>query len=118
MKLYELSLLVHPDLENNLDGPVKTLKGIVEEHGGKIVSEENAGKKRLTYKINGQDFAVYLFWDVELPADAVARLQNRLNITDEVLRYLLVAADEKGRAALSESKARAEKSEKSDESEE
>jgi small subunit ribosomal protein S6 len=40
--------------------------------------------------------------EVELPADAPLKISNTLNITDEVLRYLLVKVDEKGRAALAE----------------
>ena len=56
---------------------------------------ENDGKKRLAYSISGQDFAVYYFIDVELPAEAPAKLSSVLNITDEVLRYLLVRVDER-----------------------
>jgi small subunit ribosomal protein S6 len=44
--------------------------------------------------------------DVKLPADAPLKISNTLNITDEVLRYLLVTVDEKGRKALEEAKAR------------
>ena len=39
---------------------------------------------------------------VALPADAPLKISNTLNITEEVLRYLLVTVDEKGRAALAE----------------
>ena len=47
----------------------------------------------------------------ELPADAPLKISNTFNITDEVLRYLLVTVDPKGRAALAEqAKKAAEKS--------
>ncbi len=49
--------------------------------------------------------------DVELPADAPLKISNTLNITDEVIRYLLVAVDPKARAALAEQAKRAETSE-------
>ncbi|MBQ7202090.1 30S ribosomal protein S6 [Candidatus Saccharibacteria bacterium] len=95
MKEYELSILFHPDLEMNLDPVVNKVKKLIEDNGGKITKEENDGKKRLAYSINGQDFAVYYFIDVELPAQAPAKLSSVLNITDEVLRYLLVRVDER-----------------------
>lgn len=104
MKNYELSVLVHPDLEANLDAALTSVRSIVTEAGGKIISEDVQGKKKMAYRIKDQDFAVYVYMDVSLPADAPLRISNALNITDEVLRYLLVIIDEKGRQALAEAK--------------
>lgn len=95
MKDYELSILFHPDLEMNLDPALDKVKKIIEGNGGKIQKEENDGKKRLAYSINGQDFAVYYYIDVQLPAEAPAKISSVMNITDEVLRYLLVRTDER-----------------------
>jgi small subunit ribosomal protein S6 len=115
MKEYELSVLIHPDLEVDLDAPLDKVRKLVTDNGGKVVKEDNIGKKRLAYRINGQDFAVYVYMDVELPADAPLKISNTLNITDEVLRYLLVKVDEKGRALLADAKKRAaERGEDSD----
>lgn len=107
MKEYELTVLIHPDLEANLDAPLKKVRDLITGAGGEITSEDNWGKKKLAYKINKEDFAVYVAMDVKLPADAPLKISNTLNITDEVLRYLLVTVDEKGRALLAEDKKRA-----------
>ncbi|NCU38461.1 30S ribosomal protein S6 [Candidatus Saccharibacteria bacterium] len=107
MKEYELTVLIHPDLETDLDAPLEKIRKIVSDNNGKIVREDNWGKKRLAYRIKGEDFAVYVYMDVELPAEALLKISNTLNITDEVLRYLLVKVDEKGRALLAEAKERA-----------
>lgn len=106
MKDYELTVLIHPDLEANLDLPLKKVRDIITTSGGEILSEDNWGKKRLAYRINKQDFAVYVYFDVKLPADAPLKISNTLNITEEVLRYLLVTVDEKGRVLLAEDKKR------------
>lgn len=112
MKEYELTVLIHPDLEVDLDAPLNKVKGIIKDAGGEIVSEDNWGKKKLMYRIRKEDFAVYVYMDVKLPHEAPLKISNTLNITDEVLRYLLVKVDEKGRALLAEDKKRAsEKSE-------
>lgn len=105
MKEYELTVLIHPDLETDLDAPLSVVRKLVTDNGGKIVKEEAWGKKKLAYRIKGQDFAVYQYMEVELPADAPLKISNTLNITDSVLRYLLVKADLKGRALLAEAKA-------------
>lgn len=95
MKNYELTVLIHPDLEMNLEPATTKIKDLIEKNGGKIVKESNDGKKRLAYGIRGQDFAVYYFYEVELPAEAPKKIEGVLNITDEVLRYLLVTVDER-----------------------
>lgn len=104
MKNYELSVLMHPDLEANLETALARVRSIVTEGGGEIVSEDVQGKKKTAYRVEGQDFAIYVYMDVKLPVDAPLRISNTFNITDEVLRYLLVITDEKGRAALAEAK--------------
>ena len=93
MKDYELTVLFHPDLEMNLDPALDKVKKIIESAGGKITKEENEGKKRLSYSVDSQDFAVFYYIDMELPAEAPMKISSTLNITDEVLRYLLVRAD-------------------------
>lgn len=118
MKEYELTVLIHPDLEVDLDAPLEKVRKLVKDNGGEIVSEDNSGKKKLAYRIKGEDFAVYVAMDVKLPAEAPLKISNMLNITDEVLRYLLVKVDEKGRALLADAKKRAaERGETDDESE-
>jgi small subunit ribosomal protein S6 len=105
-KAYELTVLIHPDLESDLETPLAKVRDIITNAGGTITQEDNWGKKRLQYKIKGEDFAVYVYFEVELPAEAPLKISNVLNITDEGLRYLLVTVDEKGRAALAEAAAK------------
>ena len=95
MKEYELTVLIHPDLEIDLETPLKKVREIITSNGGKIVKEDNWGKKKLAYQINDQDYAVYVLFNLELPADAPLKISNILNITDEAIRYLLVRKDEK-----------------------
>jgi len=105
MKEYELIVLIHPDLEVDIEAPLTKLRALITSNGGSIVTEENWGKKRMAYRIKGEDFAVYAYFDAMLPADAPLKISNNLNISDEALRYLLVTVDIKGRKALEEAKA-------------
>ncbi|MEI7918529.1 MAG: 30S ribosomal protein S6 [Candidatus Saccharibacteria bacterium] len=105
MKEYELIVLVHPDLEVDIEAPLKKVRTLVTSNGGTIIKEDNWGKKKLAYRLKNQDFAVYVYFDLSLPADALLKISNTLNISDDVLRYLLVTADIKGRKALEEAKA-------------
>lgn len=104
MKEYELTVLIHPDLEADVDKALVKVKDIIESSGGKIVKEDNWGKKKLAYSINKQDFAIYYYMELDLPSSAPLKISNAFNIADEVMRYLLVRVDEKARKAMEEAK--------------
>ena len=110
MREYELTVVLHPDLESDLEPVLTKVRSVVTDNGGTITSEDNWGKKRLAYRINKEDFGVYVYFEVELSAEAVAKVNATLNITDEVMRFLLVSVDEKARAAAEEA-AKEQKSE-------
>lgn len=90
---YELAVLFHPDLEIDLDKAEAQIAKLVGEAGGKITATDNWGKRKLAYKIAGHEHAVYVFYTLELPAEGVKVLNNALNITDEVIRFLISKPD-------------------------
>ena len=114
MKEYELTVLIHPDLESDIEAPLTKIRDIIKNAGGEITTEDNWGKKKLAYKVDNVEFANYVNMDVKLPADAPLKISNTFNITDEVLRYLLVTIDEKGRKLLEEERKRATESDEKD----
>jgi len=118
MKEYELTVLIHPDLEADLETPLNKVRDIIKTAGGTIIREDNWGKKKLAYAIRREEFAIYVYMDVELPADAPLKISNTFNITDEVLRYLLVTVDEKARKALQEQEQEQAKRAETDDKEE
>ena len=96
MRQYELTVLIHPDLEMNLEPATDKIKKLVESVKGTITKESSEGKKRLAYAIKKQEYAVYYYYELDLPdRTAAERIMKVLEITDEVLRYLLVTVDER-----------------------
>lgn len=95
MKKYELTVLVHPDMESEIDKAIETVTNIITKADGKVIKQDNWGKKRLAYAIDKQFFANYLYFELELPAEAPLKISSVLNITKEVMRYLLVKVDPK-----------------------
>ena len=90
MNPYEMVVLYHPDLEIDIDKALKKVASIIADNNGKIVKTDNWGKRKLAYTINKQDHAMYVYYDVELTGESVSKIESVLNITDEVLRYLIV----------------------------
>lgn len=109
MSQYEIAVLFHPDLEADLEKGTKKVEKLFTDNGGKIEKTDNWGKKKMAYTISGVDHAVYVFYTVELPAESVRKVEGLLNITDEVIRYLIAKVDHKSIAkaeAIREDKAK------------
>src|SRR5581483_6629436 len=77
------------------------------DNDGKVVNTDNWGKRKLAYTIKKNDYAVYVFYTVELPSTAIQKIEAALNITDEVIRFLITKVDLK--AIAKAEAARAEK---------
>lgn len=107
---YEISVLYHPDLEIDLDKATKRVEKIFTDNGGKVTNTDNWGKRKLAYPIKKSEHAVYVFYTAELPGESVRKIESLLNITDEVLRFLIVRPDLK-KIAKAEA-ARADKAKK------
>lgn len=93
MRPYELTILISPDMENHADLVLDKVEKLIADCGGHITNKTDEGKKRLAYAIQKQDFALYYYYELELPVLAPAKISSVLNITDKVLRYLLVGVD-------------------------
>lgn len=93
MNQYEIAVLYHPDLEVDLSKAEEKVTKIITSNGGKITAADNWGKRKLAYTIKKQEHAVYVFYTVEMPGEGVKKAESTLNITDEVIRYLIVRPD-------------------------
>jgi small subunit ribosomal protein S6 len=90
---YEVAVLYHPDLEIDLDKASKRVEKIFADNGGKIKNTDNGGKRKLAYPIKKNEHAVYVIYTVEFPGANVAKVESTLNITDEVIRFLITRPD-------------------------
>lgn len=109
MNQYEVAVLYHPDLEIDLEKATSRVEKIFTDNGGEIKNTDNWGKRKLAYPIKKNEHAVYVFYTVEFPAQNVRKVESVLNITDEVIRFMITRPDLKAIAkaeALKEEKAK------------
>ncbi len=102
---YEVAVLYHPDLEVDLTKAEEKITKLFTDNGGKVVGTDNWGKRKLLYTIKKLDHAVYVFYTVEFPGESVKKVEATLNITDEVIRYLITKPDLKAIAKAEAAKA-------------
>ncbi|HET9098411.1 MAG TPA: 30S ribosomal protein S6 [Candidatus Saccharimonadales bacterium] len=93
MNQYEIAVLYHPDLEVDLSKAEDRVTKILTDNGGKITNTDNWGKRKLAYPIKKNEYAIYVFYAVELPPTSVAKVESTLNITGEVIRFLITKPD-------------------------
>lgn len=102
---YEIAVLYDPDLEVDLEKATSRVEKIFADNGAKVTNVDNWGKRKLAYPIKGNDMAVYVFYTVEMPGANVQKLESVLNITDEVIRFLITKPDLKAIAKAEAAKA-------------
>lgn len=86
---YELTTLYN--INDNITEVMEKIENIIKDFGVTIEKVVNEGEKRLAYTIAGQDMAVYVFYILDIKDNETAsKLCQKFNITDEIIRYLLV----------------------------
>lgn len=103
---YDIAILYDPDLEVDLEKATTRVEKIFTDNGAKVTNIDNWGKRKLAYQIKKHDMAIYVFYTVEMPGANVQKLESVLNITDEVIRSLIVKPDLKAIAKAEAEKAR------------
>jgi small subunit ribosomal protein S6 len=91
VRRYELMLVLRPDAPDERASAVidRTTRYVVAE-GGQIVKVAPWGRRRLAYPIERYREGSYHIIVFESPAEAIAELERSLQITEDVLRYLVV----------------------------
>lgn len=90
MRRYELMLVLRPDAPDERAAAVidRTTRYVVAS-GGQIVKVAPWGRRRLAYPIDRYREGSYHIVVFESPAEAIAEMERSLQITEEVLRYLV-----------------------------
>ena len=95
MNKYELALVVSSKIEDEVrNDVVEKAKAIVVNAGGQISEVEEWGKKKLAYEIQKMSEGFYYFIHFDAESTAPAEIESRVRILDNVLRFLVVRADE------------------------
>ncbi len=94
MRRYELMLIIRPDAPDEKAAAVidRTTRYVVAS-GGQIVKVAPWGRRRLAYPIDRHREGSYHIVVFESPAEAILELERSLQITEEVLRFLVTRSE-------------------------
>jgi small subunit ribosomal protein S6 len=87
-------LIIRPDAPDEKAAAVidRTTRYVVAE-GGQIIKVAPWGRRRLAYPIDRHREGSYHIVAFESPAEAIAELERSLQITEEVIRYLVTRSE-------------------------
>jgi small subunit ribosomal protein S6 len=91
LRNYELVYIIKPDIaEDSLEPVIEKVNQMISGKGGKISGSEKWGKRKLAYPIKHYLEGNYIFNKVQLSPKASRELEANLQITEELLRFLVV----------------------------
>ena len=95
MSKYELAVVVNAQIDDEARAAVvNNCKELVERFGAvNVVVDSSWGKKKLAYPIQKMDEGYYYFVRFEVEGSAIAEIESRMRIMDNVIRYLCVKQD-------------------------
>ena len=94
MNKYELTVVLNVKLEDEQRAAaIEKVKGYITRFGGTVTNVDEWGKKRLAYEIQKMHEAYYYFIQFDAETEVPAVLEEKLRITENVLRYLVVKQD-------------------------
>ena len=91
MNQYEVMYVIDTALEEGARSElINRFSNIVTNNGGKVDRVDEWGKRRLAYPINYKNEGYYVLMYMTAPADLPRELERNLQISESVLRYLVI----------------------------
>ncbi len=95
MRDYELVIVVNPEVgDEGVPATVERVRGFIEERGGEVKQVDQWGRRRLAYPIRRQVEGYYVVTQFSLDPQAVRALEGNLELTEDVIRHLVVRLEE------------------------
>lgn len=92
---YEVMYILEARLDEESQTKINTrVQETIAKIGGQIQSTESLGRKRLAYPIKKQTDGLYMLTHFEADSRSLKELNRVMNITEGLLRHLVVRRDE------------------------
>ncbi len=93
---YEIGYILNPEVTEEAIVKIKGfISKIIEESEGKIEKVDEWGRKRLAYPINKFNDGIYTFVTTDVNGAAIAKIERRLKLSEEVIRFVVIRLDER-----------------------
>ena len=91
MALFEHVIILKQSLSSNeLSNELKSHTDMLSELNGNVVYQESWGMRNLAYPIKNNKKAFYEFMNIEIPQENIDLMNSKLNLNENVIRYLSI----------------------------
>jgi small subunit ribosomal protein S6 len=95
MAYYEPVLIARPEISpQQVDTLIEEVTNAVKELGGVVGKTEYWGLRNLTYRIRKNRKGHYALLNLDCPTTAIAELERRLKINEDVMRFKTIRVEE------------------------
>ena len=94
MRQYEMTYLLSDKVsDNEMNAATGQINNLITKRKGKILGEENWGRRKLAYSINKQDFATYITLNFELDPNEFQKFNRDIRLNNDIVRSLIIVKD-------------------------
>ena len=101
MTKYEIMYIINPTILEEgrdaviakVDAVIAKVDAILTESGAALTKTEKWGERKLAYPIDKKKTGFYVLTTLEMDGTRLVEVERKLNITEEVMRYIIVKQD-------------------------
>ena len=91
MRVYETTIIIHPDLaEEQVNEAISRTEAEIEKGGGKIIEVNLWGIRKLAYRIKRQQRGNYVIFKYAAPPNLVRAVEYQLRVMESIIRFMTV----------------------------
>ena len=92
---YETVFIVRPTLDDeSVDRCVNTVEEYLKGQGGKIISTDKKGRKRLSYEVKKLRDGFFVVLRYEVKPEAIVAFKRMIQLNEDIIRSITVTLEE------------------------
>ena len=97
---YEIGFIINPEAtEEDVKKVVDNVSQIIKKDKGIVENVDEWGRKKLAYPIKKHSEGIYVFINTEGEGSTYAKVERRLKLSEQVLRFIILRLDDRLRKA-------------------
>jgi len=91
---YESMVILKPLLPEDIRAGIQSkLDSLLKKFKGKIISQDNWGKRHLAYPIKKHEEGYYIVYQLDVVPSHIDELKKEFKLMNDILRFLIIKKD-------------------------
>lgn len=95
LRKYETVFIIRPTLDDeSVDRCVNTVEEFLKAQGGKIISTDKKGRKRLSYEVNKLRDGFFVILRYEVKPETIVAFKRMIQLNEDIIRSITTKLEE------------------------